>query len=196
MKFTNIHSFNIILASQSPRRKQLLEDLGLRFTTVKRDIPENYPGGMHASAVALYLSELKAHAFDDLANENTIIVSADTIVSIDDRILGKPADHAEAIGMLQMLSGRSHEVISGVTLRRGNYIKSFAVSTEVYFKKLKEEEIIFYVSNYHPMDKAGAYGIQEWIGLTGIEKIVGSYYNVVGLPVKEVYEGLIELCNM
>lgn len=193
MEFTNIHKYKIILASQSPRRKQILDELGITFSTVKRDIPENYPEGLRATEVALYLSDLKARAFDDLADDGSIIISADTIVSIDEHVLGKPVDAEDAVRILKLLSGRKHEVITGVTLRRGNHFKSFAISTEVYFKNLSDSEIDYYVKNYLPYDKAGAYGIQEWIGLMGIERINGSYYNVMGLPVKEVYEGLIAL---
>ena len=167
--------------------------LGIEFTTVQREIPENYPVGMPAKEVAQYLSRIKAEAFDELANEKTIIITADTIVSIDTHILGKPSDATEAKKMLQMLSGRKHEVISGVTLRKGAHFQSWTVSTEVYFKMLDEAEIDYYISNYKPFDKAGSYGIQEWIGLIGIEKINGSYFNVVGLPVKELYEALREM---
>ena len=193
MTYTRISDYQIVLGSQSPRRKELLQMLGITFTTIQREIPENYPQGMPAKEVAQYLSRIKAEAFDELANEKTIIITADTIVSIDTHILGKPSDATEAKKMLQMLSGRKHEVISGVTLRKGTHFQSWTVSTEVYFKMLDEAEIDYYICNYKPFDKAGSYGIQEWIGLIGIEKINGSYFNVVGLPVKEIYKALREM---
>lgn len=180
--------YKIILASQSPRRQELLKGLGLKFEVVPQCVDENYPANLKGKEITLYLSELKAMAFQfDDSNLNSLVITADTIVWKKGQILSKPKDHKDAVRILKTLSGSSHKVITGVSLRTKNNMTSFYSSTKVFFKRLTNEEIEFYIDNFKPYDKAGAYGIQEWIGFVGIEKIKGSYYNVVGLPVQRLY---------
>lgn len=178
-----------ILASKSPRRQELLKQMGLDFRVVLKDVDESYPEGLNPAETALYIAEKKADAFSDFERDEAII-TADTIVCIEDTILGKPQNSEEAFEMLSLLSGRKHEVITGVCLRGHTRKRSFYERTEVYFNTLSHSEINYYIENYKPFDKAGAYGIQEWIGLTGINKIIGSYSNVVGLPTQRLYEEL------
>ena len=183
---------DIILGSQSPRRKQLLQDIGLKFRILTFPVEEIFPENLSAKETAIYLSELKAKAFPEIElKENSILITADTVVSLSGKLLGKPKNDAEAFEMLSLLSGKSHEVISAFTLRSKKEMKSFSTETKVYFKTLSKAEINYYISRYKPFDKAGAYGIQEWIGKIGIEKIQGSFFNVMGLPVHQVYA---ELC--
>lgn len=189
---TKLSTLHIILASKSPRRQQLLKDIGVDFEIRLKEVDEVYPSELKGKEVALFLSELKAKAFRNDLQTNEILLTSDTIVCLGEKILGKPKDKQHAIEMLGELSGKKHEVITAVTLTSTTKQHSFAVSTEVYFKPLTIEEITYYIDNYQPYDKAGSYGIQEWIGYIGIEKIVGSYFNVMGLPVKEVYEELIK----
>lgn len=182
----------IILASKSPRRQELLRLLDVDFEIVLKEVDESYPAGLTPEEVAVYIAEKKAKAYDGTAGEE-IVLTADTIVCIDDKILGKPESPKHAVEMLQTLSGRVHRVVTGVCLfYKGGYNKFYDVS-EVFFRKLTDEEIRVYVDIYKPFDKAGAYGIQEWIGLTGIEKINGSYTNVVGLPTEKLYQQLLLL---
>lgn len=188
----NLSLYTIILASKSPRRQQLLKELGVDFIIKTKDIEEVYPPHLKKEAVALFLSELKANAFKKDINENEIVITSDTIVCLDNEIIGKPTNRANAIEMLEKLSGKRHEVITAVTLFSIQKEVSFSVCTEVFFKPLSMEEITYYIDNYKPYDKAGSYGIQEWIGYIGIEKIIGSYFNVMGFPVKEVYDALIK----
>lgn len=191
MLVEKLKDYKIILASQSPRRKKLLEDLGLSFETLPLEVDESYPAHLKAEEIALYLSQLKASAFNfDSLCENCLVITADTIVWQDGQVLSKPKDAKDAARILNFLSGNSHEVITGVTIRTKVKSHSFYSTTKVFFKKLTPEEINFYISNYQPFDKAGAYGIQEWIGYIGIEKIEGSYFNVVGLPVQRLYTEL------
>ena len=180
-----------MLASKSPRRQQLLSDLGLKFEVLVREVEEIVPEGMPVQAVATYLAEEKASAYPDLSTEK-LVITADTIVCIDNRVLGKPENREVAIQMIADLSGRAHEVITGVCFTWKGQKKSFAEVTKVYFRNLSQAEIEFYVDEYQPYDKAGAYGIQEWIGMAGIEKIEGDYYNVMGLPTHRLY---LELQN-
>ena len=191
MAFQTI-SKNIILASKSPRRQNLLKELGFDFEIKTKEIEEVYPPELKRENVALFLSELKASAFVDDLNENDLIITSDTIVCLGDEIIGKPKDREDAIKMLGKLSGNKHEVITAVTLLSKEKKHTFYEETAVYFKTLTFQEIEYYVDNYQPFDKAGSYGIQEWIGYIGIEKIIGSYFNVMGLPVKRVYEELIK----
>lgn len=185
-------TLNIILASKSPRRLQLLTDLGIRFKTVVKDVDESYPEYLKREQIALHLALKKAEAFEDLfAEKNNIVITADTIVCIGELIIGKPENYDDAVKILTTLSGRMHEVFTGVCISSSEKKELFHVRTEVYFKILTIEEIKFYLDTYKPFDKAGAYGIQDWIGLTAIEKINGSYQNVMGLPVKQVYEHLL-----
>ncbi|WP_068472336.1 Maf family nucleotide pyrophosphatase [Saccharicrinis aurantiacus] len=189
----NLNNYNIILASKSPRRSQLLSEIGIDFSVeIKEDVEEKYPSDLKHEDIAVFLSQLKAKPFlVDIQNDSSkIVITADTIVCAKGKVLGKPKDKAEATEMLKLLSGIKHQVISGVTISSKQKVVSFSVSTDVYFKYLTEAEIEYYINNYKPFDKAGAYGIQEWIGMIGIEKIEGSYFNVVGLPVQRLYEEL------
>lgn len=175
----------IILASQSPRRKQLLELAEIDFEVQVADIDETPPSGMLGSDVAEYLACKKAAVIAE-KNNDAIVIASDTIVLLGDQILGKPVDEADAITILKKLSGKIHSVISGVCIQQGKKVQSFSSVTEVHFKTLTDEQIDYYITNYKPYDKAGAYAIQEWIGVIGIEKINGDYYNVMGLPVNQV----------
>ena len=186
----NTNNWNIILASQSPRRKQLLEQLGYTFTQKSKDTDESFSKEIPQREVAAYLSKKKAAAFTGEIEQNDLIIASDTIVLIGNEILNKPSNHQEAFEMITKLSGKQHEVITGVCLKSKEKEVSFSVSTSVFFKQLKDEEINYYIEKYQPFDKAGAYGIQEWIGLIGVEKIEGSFYNVMGFPAKEVYEAM------
>lgn len=177
----------LILASHSPRRRELLTGCGLQFTLADNyEVDERYPDDLPADEVAAYLSRLKSESFPRELSDGEVLITADTVVLLQDRILGKPSGREGAIGMLRDLSGRNHRVITGVTLRRRDRIETFDSRTEVWFKSLAEEEILYYVDTFQPYDKAGAYGIQEWIGYVGIERIEGSFYNVMGLPVQKL----------
>lgn len=179
----------LILASNSPRRQTLLKEAGINFSIKIKDIKEEYPPGLTKEQIPIFLAKLKAEAFKNEIKDETVI-TADTIVAINNQILGKPKGEDEAIEMLKLLSGNKHEVITGVCILNSKKEHSFIDITEVYFKELSEEEINYYIKKFKPFDKAGAYGIQEWIGMIGIEKIVGSYFNVMGLPVHRVVEEL------
>ena len=182
-----LKNYRLILASQSPRRRQLLSDAGLEFTLADRfECDESFPQDMPAEDVAEYLSRLKSDAYPEPLAEGDILLTADTVVIANNRVLGKPSDRAEAIEMISLLSGCDHEVITGCTLRTATRQRSFSVSSKVHFRALDREEIEYYVDCYRPFDKAGAYGIQEWIGYVGIESIEGSFYNVMGLPVQRL----------
>ena len=181
--------YKIILSSNSPRRKELLAGLDLDFEVrVISGIDESYPADLAVDQVPEYLARKKAAAYDIADNE--LVITADTIVTIDNMILGKPKNDAEAYGMLKMLSGRTHRVITGVCLSVKDRQRHFSVTSEVTFKVLTDQEIDYYIAKYHPLDKAGAYGIQEWIGYVGVTALNGSYFNVVGLPVQRIYEEL------
>jgi len=186
----NLNNYRIILASRSPRRRQLLLELGLNFEVCLKEFNENYPEGLTGEEIALYVAHQKALSFKDDLSENEIVITADTIVWCDNKILGKPADAEDAVLMLNDLSGNTHEVITAVSIFSLLKEKTFSVSTKVTFDILSDEEIRYYVENYKPYDKAGAYGIQEWIGLAGCSYIEGSYSNVVGLPVQRLYREL------
>ncbi|GGF99389.1 Maf-like protein [Pontibacter amylolyticus] len=182
----------ILLASNSPRRKELLAGLGIHFEVRVKEVNEDFPEHLQRAQVAEFLASHKADAYTaDLQNE--VLITADTIVCLGERILNKPADASEAFAMLRALSGTHHEVITGVCILTKNSKTIFHDATRVYFKKLSDEEINYYIEHYQPFDKAGAYGIQEWIGKIGIEKIEGSYFNVVGLPVQKLYTYLKDL---
>jgi septum formation protein len=184
-------SWNIILASKSPRRQNLLKELGFEFEIKTKEIEEIYPPELQKEAVAVFLSELKASAFKQDLNTNDLVLTSDTIVCLADEIIGKPTDRSDAIKMLGKLSGNKHEVITAVTLLSKDKQHTFYDVTEVHFKELTLSEIEYYIDKYEPFDKAGSYGIQEWIGYIGIEKINGSYFNVMGLPVKRVYDEIL-----
>lgn len=192
-------AYKLILASASPRRQQLMREAGFEFEVRLREVPEVYPDNLPAEQVPEYLACLKASAFKGDLQENELLVTADTIVSIHDKVVGKPRDREDAVGMLRELSGNKHTVISGLCLTTNREQKSCSVCTDVFFRELTEEEIVYYVDRFQPFDKAGAYGIQEWIGYVGIEKINGSFYNVMGLPVQTLCRQLkefgVELCK-
>jgi septum formation protein len=183
---------SIILASKSPRRQELLKLMGFDFQVVLREVDESYPNELSPSEIAVFISEKKAKAFD-LLIENEVVITADTIVSLDGKILGKPENEDHAFEILSALSGKKHDVITGVCLLMNHRISSFYELTEVFFKEISAEHIRYYIDTCKPMDKAGAYGIQEWIGLVAVDKINGSYSNVVGLPTHRLYT---ELCNL
>lgn len=184
--------YPLILASNSPRRQQILREAGFEFTIRTLSVNEDFPESMKVVEVPAYLARKKAEGLLYLSMKN-IILSADTIVVCNDRILGKPESPREAIEMLTLLSGKSHRVYTGVCIAFKNQCKTIVEKTEVKFKDLNSSEIDYYIKHYAPMDKAGAYGIQEWIGLIGITGITGSYLNVVGLPVAQVYNTMQEL---
>ncbi|MCR5470442.1 MAG: Maf-like protein [Prevotella sp.] len=190
----NNKSYKIILASNSPRRKELLAGLGLPFEVrVLNGIDESFPSSLPVSDVALYIAGKKADAYRINMSSDELIITADTIVIVGDEILGKPHDEADAVRMLREISGRTHQVTTGVCLIAEGWERRFSVTTNVTFKTLSDEEIHYYIDHYHPYDKAGAYGIQEWIGYIGVTGLNGSYYNVMGLPVQRIYEALHEI---
>lgn len=183
--------YNIILGSNSPRRRELLGGLELEFSvSVLPGIDESYPEDMPAADTAEYISIEKAAAYKDRLKADDLLITADTVVVSGNKVLGKPEDHDKAKEMLRLLSGKTHCVITGVCLTTKDRQKHFSVKTEVTFKVLSESEIEHYVSRYKPFDKAGAYGIQEWIGYIGVTSISGSYFNVMGLPVQRIYDEL------
>lgn len=184
-------NYHLILASKSPRRQDLLKSLGLEFEIRTKEVDESFASDMDVKLVARYLAEKKSTAFGELAQKELLITS-DTTVVMGSVILNKPADKDEATAMLQALSGGIHKVVTGVCLRSADKTVAFSETTEVHFRDLTDEEIEHYIDHYKPMDKAGAYGIQEWIGMIGIEKIVGDYYNVMGLPTQRLYSHLKE----
>ena len=187
----NLKEYHIILASNSPRRRELLAGLGLDFEV--RTLPgidESYPDSLEGSHIPLYIARKKAEAYRTYLHKDELMITADTIVWLDRRVLGKPRDEAEAVQMLRDMSGRTHEVYTGVCLTTSARQRSFTVGTRVRFAQLSDGEIQYYVSHFHPLDKAGAYGVQEWIGYVGVEYIEGSYYNVMGLPMQRLYQEL------
>lgn len=186
--------YHVILASNSPRRRELLAGLDIPFEVkVLPDIAENYPCDLPVSQIAEYIAVEKAEAYKRAMSPDDLIITADTVVIVGNRVLGKPADAQEATGMLRLLSGRTHQVTTGVCITTLHRQSRFSVTTDVTFKQLSSEEISHYVTVYRPFDKAGAYGIQEWIGYIGVTGLHGSYFNVMGLPVQRIYD---ELSNM
>lgn len=183
--------YKIILASNSPRRKELLAGLDVAFEVrVLKGIDESYPNNLPTKQIAQYISQKKAAAYRNTIAHDELVITADTIVVLGDEVMGKPKDEADACRMLRELSGKTHQVITGVTLTTTEKQHSFSVETDVTFKEFSEEEIAYYVKKYQPMDKAGSYGIQEWIGYVGVTSLQGSYFNVMGLPVQRIYEAL------
>jgi len=183
--------WSVILASNSPRRKELLAGLGIDYDVrTLPDINESYPEDLKGGDIPLYISKEKANAYLSMLKPNELIITADTIVWLHNEVLGKPRDREDAIEMLRKLSGETHEVFTGVTLTTLEKQHSFFVETKVTFSKLTDEEITYYVDTYKPFDKAGSYGVQEWIGYIGVERIEGSYFNVMGLPVQRLYREL------
>lgn len=188
---SNLKKYKIVLGSNSPRRRELLAGLDIDFEVqVIPGIDESYPDNLKAEDIPVYIAKKKAEAYMATMPENELLITADTIVWTFDDILGKPRDREEAIAMLRKLSGHVHEVVTGVCITTKEKTVSFCASSAVCFATLDEEEIIYYVDKYHPFDKAGSYGIQEWIGYVAVEAINGSFYNVMGLPVRLLYEEL------
>jgi septum formation protein len=182
------HQFHYILASKSPRRQQLLKAMGFTFTVVVREIEEVVPGSLAGESIATYLSEAKATMFSEAElGQKTVLITADTIVWHNDKLLGKPSGRDDAKHILKLLSDSNHEVFTGITLKSRHQQHSFADTTLVSFRALTEEQIDFYIDHYQPFDKAGAYGVQEWIGYIGVKGITGSFYNVMGLPTQKLY---------
>ena len=190
----NLKKYNIVLASNSPRRKELMSGLGVEYVVkTLPDVDESYPDTLQGTEIPAYISREKADAYKSLIQPDELLITADTIVWLNGEVLGKPKGREGAIDMLRKLSGTSHQVITGVCLTTSDWQKSFTAVTDVTFATLTEEEIIYYVDKYTPMDKAGAYGVQEWIGFIGVESISGSYFNVMGLPIQRLYQELKRL---
>ena len=188
---SNLQKYEILLASNSPRRRELLAGLDIEYrVTALPEVDESYPATLSGEEIPLYISQEKAAAYRSQMKENTLLITADTIVWLDGRVYGKPHDRDDAKAMLRALSGKTHTVITGVTLTSMQKQVSFAVSTEVDFAPLADDEIDYYVDRYRPLDKAGAYGVQEWIGYIGVTGLHGSYYNVMGLPIQRLYTEL------
>ena len=191
MMLKNLDKYQVILASNSPRRRELLSGLDIDYTVrVMDDIDESYPDNLLCADIPCYISRKKAEAYKQQMCQDELIITADTVVCVDDTILGKPKDADDAAAMLRLLSGKTHQVITGVTLLTSEQEKTFSVVSDVTFDDLSDEEIEYYVTKYRPFDKAGAYGIQEWIGYVGVTSLKGSYFNVMGLPVQRLYNEL------
>ena len=192
--FDNLKKYNIVLASNSPRRKELMSGLGVDYVVkTLPDVDESYPDTLQGTEIPAYISREKADAYKSLIQPDELLITADTIVWLNGEVLGKPKGREGAIDMLRRLSGTCHQVITGVCLTTSDWQKSFTAVTDVTFATLTEEEIIYYVDKYTPMDKAGAYGVQEWIGFIGVESISGSYFDVMGLPIQRLYQELKRL---
>ncbi|MDR1552442.1 MAG: Maf family nucleotide pyrophosphatase [Prevotellaceae bacterium] len=187
----DIKKYNIILASQSPRRVELMRELGLNFTQTKlSDIDESYPCDLNKNEIPAWIARKKSDSYTEKLNDNDILITVDTIVWCNGEMFGKPKDETDARRMLKAISNNTHEVLSGVCLRSATKMRNFVATSTVRFKAFSDEEIDFYIENYKPYDKAGAYGIQEWIGFTGLTQIEGSYFNVMGLPTQNLYSEL------
>lgn len=194
MILDNLKKYKVILASNSPRRKELLAGLGVDYEVrTLPDVDESYPDTLQGADIPLYISKEKADAYQAMIQPDELMITADTIVWLDGKVLGKPEDREDALQMLREMSGRTHEVFTGVCITTTKWQRSFTAQTEVRFSVLSEEEIAFYVDKFQPMDKAGAYGVQEWIGFIGVENISGSYYNIMGLPVQKLYRELLKV---
>ena len=190
----NLNKYKIILASNSPRRKELLSGLGVDYEVkTLPDVDESYPDGLSGEEIAKHIARGKAEAYRSLIQADELVITADTIVWLDGTVMGKPKDEEEAKDMLMRLSGKTHQVITGVCLTTASMQKTFATVTDVTFATLTDEEADYYVTRYQPMDKAGSYGVQEWIGFVGVENLSGSYFNVMGLPIQRLYTELKKL---
>ena len=190
----NLKKYKVILASNSPRRKELLAGLGVDYEVrTLPDVDESYPETLQGADIPLYIAKEKADAYVAMMQPGELMITADTIVWLDGKVLGKPQDKEDALQMVRTMSGRTHEVFTGVCITTTDWQRSFTAQTEVRFATLSEEEIAYYVDNFQPMDKAGAYGVQEWIGFIGVENISGSYYNIMGLPVQKLYRELLKV---
>lgn len=196
MMLENLNNYRIILASKSPRRQQLLHELGLKFDVVIKEYAETYPGNLKGEEIARHVAYGKAICFKNEISDNEIVITADTIVWCNNKVLGKPVDFEDAVRILREISGNTHEVITGVCLLSSDKKTVFSESTKVTFDAISTEEISYYVDKYKPYDKAGAYGIQEWIGIAACSYIEGSYFNVVGLPVQRLYKELQQFILM
>jgi septum formation protein len=186
--------YRVILASQSPRRKQLLEGLGISFEVIVTDVDESFPENLKAHEIPMYLAQKKSDSINMAElGSHALVITADTIVWLNDKVLNKPANTDEAFAMLRKISGKTHEVFTGVGLKTNDNTRAFYAASKVTFRELSDAEITWYVENFKPLDKAGAYGIQEWIGYIGIEHIEGSFYNVMGLPTQMLYRELEKL---
>ena len=189
----NLNKYDIILASNSPRRRELLKGLGVNFRAISLpDIDESYPEDLKGGDIPAYISEQKSNFYKEFLVDNTLLITADTIVWLGNKQYGKPLDSEDAKCMLKELSGNTHTVYTGVTLSTKDKVKTFIAASDVKFAILTDEEIDYYINTFSPMDKAGAYGIQEWIGYIGVESINGSYFNVMGLPIQRLYRELKE----
>ena len=190
----NLNKYKVILASNSPRRKELLSGLGVDYEVkTLADVDESYPDGLSGEEIAKHIARGKAEAYRSLIQADELVITADTIVWLDGTVMGKPKDEEEAKDMLMRLSGKTHQVITGVCLTTASMQKTFATVTDVTFATLTDEEVDYYVTRYQPMDKAGSYGVQEWIGFVGVENLSGSYFNVMGLPIQRLYTELKKL---
>ena len=187
-----LKEYNVILASKSPRRQQFFKDLDIDFIIQLKEVEEIYPSELKGIEITDFLADLKSQAFTNLS-EKDLLITSDTIVWLDENALGKPKNAEDAFKMLRSLSGKKHKVITSISIKSKNYQKIINDITTVTFKELSDSEINYYITNYKPFDKAGAYGIQEWIGFIAIEKLEGSYFNVVGLPVHKLYKELMSL---
>lgn len=191
MLLDKLKNYRVVLASNSPRRKELLADLGIDFEVlVIKGVDESYPSDLPAMEIAEYISQKKAEAHKQLMADDEIIITADTVVILDNEVMGKPVDDADACRMLRELSGKTHKVVTGVTITTAKCTSSFSAVSDVEFAELADDDISYYVERYKPLDKAGAYGIQEWIGCMGVRHINGSFYNVMGLPLHRLYAEL------
>lgn len=190
----NLNKYKIILASNSPRRKELMSGLGIDYEVrTLPDVDETYPNALVGAEIPEYIAREKADAYRTMMHQDELLITADTIVWLSGKVLGKPKDRKAAIEMLQTLSGQLHQVFTGVCLTTTEWQKSFTAMSDVQFAELTEEEIEYYVDRYHPMDKAGSYGVQEWIGYVGVKFISGSFYNIMGLPIQRLYGELKKL---
>ena len=190
----NLEKYKVILASGSPRRRELMAGLGVNYEVrILPDVDESYPDTLQGEEIPLYIAKEKADAYIPMMQPDELIITADTIVWLDGKVLGKPRDREDAVQILRTMSGRTHKVFTGVCVTTTDWQRSFTAQTEVRFATLSEDEIIYYVDNFKPMDKAGAYGVQEWIGFIGVENISGSYYNIMGLPVQKLYRELLKV---
>jgi len=187
-----LENYNIILASGSPRRQHFLKELQLDFTVKSIDVEEVYPKYLHGNEITSFLAQLKADAYEDVFNDNDILITADTVVRFNGKILGKPKDVTDAKNMLKELSSHAHEVITSICIKTNRNTKIISDTSVVYFEKLNDEEIDYYINNYKPFDKAGSYGIQEWLGYIAVKKIEGSYFNVMGFPVHKFYKEMMK----
>ena len=189
----NLKKYNIVLASKSPRRQELLKGIGVDFSILTKEVDESFPSKLPLIDVAPFLSLKKAKAFEDAElPDNYMVITADTVVIVENEILGKPIDRDDAVRMMNLLSGKVHKVVTGVTVHTREKTKTFSVISKVTFETLDNQEVDYYIDNFKPYDKAGAYGVQEWIGYIGVSNVEGSYYNVMGLPTQRLYKVLKE----